>query len=525
MSKLKELINRLEETNIGFGLWICLALCIIFIRDSLESIVAVNAFPLADSFHLFHVPVFYFSLLLSIILLLHFFTKTEIIKVSRACLIFFPIIILPVTIDFLISLAARREIEYGYIIENVGTNFIQFLNPFFKIAAVPLSVRLEIAIITILSFGYIHLKRNKISLSILGAFLIYSLCVLFGSIPGILTGALAGFLRLLIFLSRHIRLSLSGNLRGVVEEDIVVITQLLLTLLLAVIWFLRYDSKKWKALFDNFRLTRVFHYFLMAILGLTLYFYDVRNTDMFVLIKIAGMLAALFFAFQFSAVVNDIFDVESDRISNKDRPLVAGSLEKSEYLRIGAVYLAFSLLFAFWVSDTCFSITLIFIALYFIYSVPPFRLKRFYPLSSLIIGLEALLAFLLGQLSLETEAAEPSIYPSVLWLVFLAFLLSSNIKDLKDIEGDRQAHIPTLPVMLGEARARTIIAGLVFLSYLIVPLFFYLVFFSYTFMIISIGFGIANFIYIRKQEARERVIFLMYFAYAILLILFFNVLR
>ena len=98
-------------------------------------------------------------------------------------------------------------------------------------------------------------------------------------------------------------------------------------------------------------------------------------------------------------------------------------------------------------------------------------------------------------------------------------------KDLKDVEGDRLSNIPTLPVMLGEARARTIIAGLVFLSYLIVPLFFYLVFFSHTFMVISIGFGIANFIYIRNQYAQERVIFFMYFAYAILLILFFNVLR
>src|SRR4030042_2527503 len=94
MSKLKELISDAEETNIGWGLCISLALGIIFIRDSLESIVAVGAFPLADSFHLFHVPVFYFSLLLSIILLLHFFTKTQIQKVSRICLIFFPIIVL-----------------------------------------------------------------------------------------------------------------------------------------------------------------------------------------------------------------------------------------------------------------------------------------------------------------------------------------------------------------------------------------------------------------------------------------------
>jgi 4-hydroxybenzoate polyprenyltransferase len=301
----------------------------------------------------------------------------------------------------------------------------------------------------------------------------------------------------------------------------VVITQLLFALSVIIVWFWRYDSKKWKALYCNLRFTRSIHYLLMVIVGLTLYFYDVKNTDMFVLIRILGMLTAEFLAYQFSAMVNDIFDINCDRVSNKDRPLIVGIFDRNEYLKIGLVYLTISLLFAFWVSDTCFSIILVSIALSFIYSSPPFRLKRFFPLSSIIIGLEALLALLLGQLSLEAEGAEPSIYPSVLWLVFLTFLLSSNIKDLKDIEGDRICGIHTLPVMLGEAKARTIIAGLVSLSYLIVPLFFYLVFYSHALAITSVAFALANFVYISRKQAKEKIIFFMYFFYVFLVILFF----
>ena len=54
-------------------------------------------------------------------------------------------------------------------------------------------------------------------------------------------------------------------------------------------------------------------------------------------------------------------------------------------------------------SDTCFSIMLVSIALSFIYSAPPFRLKKFFLLPSLILGLEAMLVLLLGQLSLSSE--------------------------------------------------------------------------------------------------------------------------
>lgn len=522
MEKIKSFIIRCEESNIGFGLWICTALAIIYIRDSIESLVSTGSFPAVDLFHFLHVPTFFISLLLAIIILLHFFTRTEIIKVSKICLIFFTIIILPVTIDFLTSLVVKRDIVYQYIDENVPQNFINFFNPLFKIPEIPYSLRIEIAVITILSFIYIFLKRNKIFSSLLGAFLVFALCVFYGSIPGILTGGFILFLRALIFVFRFIHPRLdSGKLGGMLDEGVVVIIELLFTLSMVVIWFLRYDIKKFKALLKNLRFTRCFHYIIMVLMGIALYFYDVRERDLFILVRIIGMFCAIFFACQFSAVVNDIFDIDCDRISNKDRPLIIGVLGTNEYLKVGIVYLAFALLFAILVSDSCFIITLVFIALYFIYSVPPFRLKKFFPISSMIIGIQALLALLLGRLSLEKEGTEVSIYPSIAWLMFLVFLLSSNIKDLKDIEGDRHCKFYTLPVIFGEVKARKIIACLVLLSYLIVPVFLYLLFYSHIITIFSLLFGLANYLYIRRQNAQERVIFGIYFIYAFMIILFF----
>ena len=369
-------------------------------------------------------------------------------------------------------------------------------------------------------FLQVFLKRKNIFLSLLGTFLVFTLVMFYGSIPGILTNLLVLFFRFLISLSRSIHLHLPSKLMGIVEEDIIVMTQILFTVILAAIWFLRYDLKKGKALLKNLRFTRSFHYIIMVIMGISLYFYDMRETDVFILIKIMGMLCAIFFACQFSAVVNDIFDIECDRISNKDRPLITGVLDKSEYLKVGVVYLAFALLFAIWVSDTCFMITLVFIAMYFIYSVPPFRLKRFFPISSMIIGIQALLAFLLGQMSLETEGVQTFIYPSILWLIFLAFMLSSNIKDLKDIEGDRHCGVYSLPIIFGEVKARQIIACLVFLSYLIVPLFLYPMFYKSIILILSFLFGLANYFYIKRKNAQEKIIFYIYFMYTFMMLLF-----
>ncbi|KPK97596.1 MAG: hypothetical protein AMJ95_08190 [Omnitrophica WOR_2 bacterium SM23_72] len=520
MGRFKNFISRLEAINIGFGLWIASVLGIILLRDCLESLVSLGAFPIPDLFHLLHVPIFFISLFLAIILLLHFFSGVEIIKVSRVGLMFFSIILMPVLLDFFISLAVKREVVYQYIMEDAGKNFLLFLNPFVRLSQITFSLRVEIACISLLSFIYIRLKRNRFWISLGGAFCVFALCVFYGSIPAVLTKLTASFFRFLIFLSKFIYLDLPPKLTAVVDESVVVIIQLSLTLLLVMIWFWRYDARKFQALWRNFRWMRVSHYILLVMMGVVLYFYDVRDENLFILVRIIGMCLAMFFACQFCAVTNDIFDKEADRISNRDRPLVAGALPEAEYLKVGFVYLALALCFAVWVSGTCLMILLSFIALYFIYSAPPFRLKRFYPLNPVIIGIEAVLAFLLGQMSLTPQGYQMPFYRSTLGLLFAIFLLSSHIKDLKDIEGDRAAKVLTLPVLLGKDRARRVSAAFVFLSYLLAPFLFSFIFYHTFIFVLAFLFAMANFFYIRKQDSQEKPIFATYLIFGVTLLLF-----
>jgi 4-hydroxybenzoate polyprenyltransferase len=152
------------------------------------------------------------------------------------------------------------------------------------------------------------------------------------------------------------------------------------------------------------------------------------------------------------------------------------------------------------------------------FAFPPYFLYPFF--WPLLLGIQALLAFLLGQLSLTQVESPVPFYPSILCLIFVIFLLSAQIKDLKDVEGDRSCKIHTLPVMLGEDRARKVIASFVLLSYLISPLLFSPIFYSPVIFVLAILLGFANFFYIRRKDSQEKFIFATYFIYTSILLLF-----
>jgi len=527
MDTIKKFLSRVEDSDIGFGLWIGTALSVIFIRDFLEHAINFSSFPGIDLFHCVHYPVFYLSTLLTVIILLHFFSKVDIAKVSKISLMFFGIIILPILIDLLVYSALGEDMDYLYIVENLGSNFINFLNPFVKIPGITYGMRIEIAGISTLSFLYIFIKRNKIFLSLLGGFLVFVVCFSYLAIPGIL-------IELCKFLSNFIpSLKVNNEVLSAIftidklAMNRVTMVELLIFSLMVATWFWRYEPSKFKALFGNFRFSRSLHYISLVILGIV--FNIISNSywqillGNFSLIIFTGALLAIFFAFQFSVVVNDIYDVNCDKISNKNRPLAVGNLSFEEYLKAGLVYLILALLFALSVNETVFRIILIFMAVYFIYSSPPFRLKRFFPFSAAIIAIQAILAFLLGYLFLEVPEATMALPAMILWLLFFVFLLASNVKDLKDIEGDRACGVYTLPVLVGEDVARKIIGISLCASYIIVAIFLPEIFglpINPVVFIVSFIFGIFNLFYIIRKDAKEMIIFSFYFVYIFCILLF-----
>jgi 4-hydroxybenzoate polyprenyltransferase len=102
--------------------------------------------------------------------------------------------------------------------------------------------------------------------------------------------------------------------------------------------------------------------------------------------------------------------------------------------------------------------------------------------------------------------------------ILLIFLLVENVKNIKDIEGDKKEGIKTLPVIFGEKKSKLIMGICLFLATLMVPFIFY--FNLYTFLL-AIFFGIILFFLTNRKNFEEKYLFITYFIFTIIFFGFF----
>ncbi len=217
----------------------------------------------------------------------------------------------------------------------------------------------------------------------------------------------------------------------------------------------------------DLRLARILHYVALSGLGAALFLSRPGNRGRlldsglqmrFVLFAIALGLAAVF-----AIVTNNREDLEADRISNPDRPLVRGSVDPGAYSLAGWLSLFCSLSLSLIVDVRMFLGVLAISLGYFVYSCRPFRWKRVPLVAKLLIGANSLAAAVCG---FSLAGGEWRTFPSA-WAAYLLvpMALSANFVDLKDTEGDGRTGVATLPVLLGPRRARHVIAAATLVSY------------------------------------------------------------
>lgn len=162
---------------------------------------------------------------------------------------------------------------------------------------------------------------------------------------------------------------------------------------------------------------------------------------------VLGALAAMILNAS-SNVINQIFDLEIDRINKPKRPLPSGRLTiKQSVVFMTFLYIiAFAL--AYLVNIQYFLIVLITALITYAYSGYPFRTKRFGILANITMAIPRG-----GLLVVAGWSAVRSIFELEPWLIALVFFLyilgASTTKDFSDIEGDRKGGCRTLPIILG----------------------------------------------------------------------------
>jgi 4-hydroxybenzoate polyprenyltransferase len=159
--------------------------------------------------------------------------------------------------------------------------------------------------------------------------------------------------------------------------------------------------------------------------------------------------------------LNQIFDVEIDKINKPHRPIPAGILTKKQVLIISFSLSAVAGLLTIYLGVLYFLIAVTGLAIGAIYSIPQIYLKKNTFLSTMTIAVGyGILTFLTGW------AVYKSITLIPLWL--LSFLYFHEVfiiisKDFSDFKGDKKARLKTIPVLFGKLHG----AILSFILYLI----------------------------------------------------------
>ncbi len=154
--------------------------------------------------------------------------------------------------------------------------------------------------------------------------------------------------------------------------------------------------------------------------------------------------------------LNQLYDVEIDRVNKPDLPLASGKLSLAQGQWIVGISGVLAIAIANLSGQWLFGTVALSLAIGTAYSLPPIRFKQYSLLAAIciltvrgcIVNLGLFLHF--HRLFTGTDSLPPSIW--VLTLFILVFTIAIALfKDVPDLEGDRQYQIETFTIVLGKS--------------------------------------------------------------------------
>ncbi|MCM2257292.1 MAG: UbiA family prenyltransferase [Vicinamibacteria bacterium] len=173
--------------------------------------------------------------------------------------------------------------------------------------------------------------------------------------------------------------------------------------------------------------------------------------------------------------INQIYDLDIDRVNKPKRPLPAGTLSIAEAWGFTLVTCAIAWLLA-WLATPlglagreCFWIVVFTTFLCWAYSAPPLWTKRRGMWANITIAIPR--GVLLKVAGWSTVKTVIDFEPWFIGAIFGSFLLgAASTKDFADIEGDKAGGCTTLPIQYGVTKAAWIIAPFFVLPFFLIPI-------------------------------------------------------
>jgi geranylgeranylglycerol-phosphate geranylgeranyltransferase len=164
---------------------------------------------------------------------------------------------------------------------------------------------------------------------------------------------------------------------------------------------------------------------------------------------------SVFFISATSLILNDYFDLESDKINAPDRPLPAGLVTKREVVLLSIGVTLLGLITGSLISLAALLVLLLVWAVGFLYN---WRFKKAGLLGNLMVCFSVGMTFIFGGLAVD-RPFETIVWFFALW-VMLIDLGEEIAADAMDLEGDRLAGSRSLALVLGRENALKISAAI-----------------------------------------------------------------
>ena len=199
-------------------------------------------------------------------------------------------------------------------------------------------------------------------------------------------------------------------------------------------------------------------------------------------------------------IINDVYDVEIDKVNRPDRVIVGKSISEKTANTLFIVFNVVGVLLGFYLSKMVgkngfFALFVIISALLYIYAS---YLKQLLLVGNLVISLLVALSLiivglfdLLPAMTPENKETQITFFKIILDYAFFAFIINfirEIVKDIEDIDGEYKAGFNTLPIAFGRNRAIKVVFILSVL--LVFGVVYYIITFLYS-QLLVVGYFLA----------------------------------
>ena len=477
---LRRIIRAIEQEPFSLSLFSIAFLALILFRIGIESFLGFFApQPLSFLFFEFtHTFLFFLTAFFLLFPIIRFAGTPSISGAAHVLLFGFFIILTPPIIDTVIFQGSNFWSFYKF--DSLNGLFFRFLTFFGDRPDIGITygVRIEVAFVTLSVGLYAFLASHKFPHALKSALAAYTVLFILGTLPSYLTLLIQGFSKGFLnigasdiaglFLSPSELFSRKApDMRSTLNIKMSLWYASLLAFLLPIFTY-QHFRPLFLALLRNVRWPQTWYHGGLLFLGGLLAWHFTKPVlllDHFHILAIVLMTIAVGCAWLASVAVNDYFDTRIDILTNRGRPLISGTIDKSTFVTFGWLFFFASILFSALSSFSAALLLILYQTIAWIYSAPPLRLKRIPGIATLLASAAGLIILLIGFLLVSPGNDFSHLPPSLLLFLFLAYAIALPLKDFKDIEGDKQDHVITFPIIFGEKNARLIFGSVFFILF------------------------------------------------------------